>query len=178
MSSDVPQPAYILVDGPFQSGKSAFLATISEQPVVSAEPASRRSGRGNVLDYGLIRLDADSAVYLLATAGGLRFDPRLELPDLPMTLLGVVLLVDSTRTMTFEEARGRLHLYRSAFREPCVVAANHQDRPNALGPEDVRAALAAPPEVPVVGCVATDSDSVTRVLIALLHVVVARIEDM
>lgn len=176
MSSDIPQPSYILVDGPFQSGKSAFLAAISERPVIQAEPATARAGRGNVLDYGVIRLDNRSAVYLLATAGGLRFDPRLELPDLPMTLLGIVLVVDSTRTMTFEEVRSRLRLYRSACAEPCVVAANHQDRPAALSPADVRAALQVPADVPVVGCVATDRESVARVLIALLHVVIDRIQ--
>jgi signal recognition particle receptor subunit beta len=49
-----------------------------------------------------------------------------------------------------------------------VVAANKQDQPNAWSQDDLRLALDIPPEIPVVPCVATDKESVKRVLVALL----------
>jgi signal recognition particle receptor subunit beta len=170
------QPAFILVDGPFRSGKTAFLEAISDRKVISAEPPSARFPRGNPLDYGLIRLDDGSAVYLLGTASGLHFDPVQELPHLPMSLMGMVLMVDSTKTMTFEEAKVKLQRYLKHFSAPCVVAASGQDLPGALMPGDVRAALQIPASIPVVPCVANDTESVRSVLIALLHVVIDRLE--
>ena len=92
-------------------------------------------------------------------------------------MLGLVVLVDSTRPDTFRETL-RIIDFFSAYRPmPFVVAANKQDEVNAWKPDEVRLALRLPREVKVLPLVARDREQVKSVLLELLYTILAMAED-
>jgi signal recognition particle receptor subunit beta len=113
-------------------------------------------------------------LYLFGTPGQDRFDFMWEI--LGEGMLGYILLVDSSRPDSLDEAVGILGAFRKMARVPFVVALN---RAPGLDPSDetkVRTALELGDEVPVVPCDATDRESVKAVLLALLYSVVDQLD--
>src|SRR5436190_4082360 len=150
----------IVVTGPFSAGKTTLIRTISEITVLSTEKdisdhtKSRKAETTVAMDFGRITIDRDLVLYLFGTPGQDRFDFMWEI--LGEGMLGYILLVDSSRPDSLEEAVGILGAFRKMARVPFVVALN---RASALDPQDehkVRGMLELGDEVPVVPCDATD----------------------
>ena len=169
------QTVKMVVTGPFNAGKTEFIRTISEIDVVSTErkisdPTSRMKKETTVaMDFGRITVDNDLVLYLFGTPGQKRFDFMWEI--LSEGMLGFVVLVDSIRPETFREARRILDVFRSYAVTPYVVAANKQDMEDAWSTEDLRIALKVDPKIKLLPCVATDKESVKRVLLELLYTI-------
>jgi hypothetical protein len=167
------QTVKIVVTGPFSAGKTQFIQTISEIEVVATEkkisrPEERIKDQTTVaMDFGRITIDDGLVLYMFGTPGQRRFDFMWEI--LAEGMLGFVVLLDSVRPETFREARSILDTFRSYAPVPYIVAANKQDLQDAWSPEDLRIALRIPPEVKVVPCMATDRESVRRVILELLY---------
>lgn len=163
----------IVVTGPFSSGKTQFIQTISEIDVVETErritrPEERIKDETTVaMDFGRITVDEDLVLYLFGTPGQRRFDFMWEV--LSEGMLGFVVLLDSVRPETFREARDILGTFRAYAPVPYIVAANKQDLTDAWSPEDLRIALRIPRIVKMVPCVATERRSVKQVLLELLY---------
>ncbi|NPA92987.1 MAG: ATP/GTP-binding protein [Chloroflexi bacterium] len=174
------QTVKIVVTGPFNAGKTAFIQTVSEIDVVATErkitsEAEKVKDTTTVaMDFGRITVDEDLVLYLFGTPGQRRFDFMWEI--LSEGMLGFIVLVDSTRPETFREARSILETFRAYAPTPYVVAANKQDLPEAWDLDDMRIALRLPPEVPLLPCVATDKESVKNVLLELLYRILEEIE--
>ena len=175
------QTVKIVVTGPFSSGKTQFIQTISEIDVVDTERNITRAEEQIkeqttvAMDFGRITVDEDLVLYLFGTPGQRRFDFMWEV--LSEGMLGFVVLLDSVRPETFREARDILATFRSYASVPYIVAANKQDLEDAWSPEDLRIALRIPKSVEMVPCVATDRESVKRTLLELLYLVLDIIED-
>jgi small GTP-binding protein len=167
------QTVKMVVTGPFNSGKTEFIRTVSEIDVVSTERkitdvTSRVKKETTVaMDFGRITVDEDLVLYLFGTPGQKRFDFMWEI--LSEGMLGFVVLVDSVRPETFREAQRILDIFRSYATTPYVVAANKQDLKDAWSPDDLRIALKVHPAVKLLPCVATQKESVKRVLLELLY---------
>ncbi len=168
------QAVKIVVTGPFASGKTQFIRTISEIEVVSTErrisSAAERAIKDQTtvaMDFGRITIDKDLVLYLFGTPGQRRFDFMWEI--LAEGMLGFIVMVDSTRPETFREARNILDTFRRYAQTPFVVAANKQDLEDAWDPEDLRIALRLDGRVKVLPCVATRRDSVKAVVLELLY---------
>jgi hypothetical protein len=167
------QTVKMVVTGPFSAGKTEFIRSISEIDVVSTErkitDATARIKRETTvaMDFGRITIDDDLVLYLFGTPGQRRFDFMWEI--LSEGMLGFIVLIDSVRPETFREARRILDTFRSYSATPYVVAANKQDLEDAWSPEDLRIALKMSPDVKMVPCVATDKESVKKVLLELLY---------
>jgi uncharacterized protein len=174
----------IVVTGPFGAGKTTLIRTISEITVLSTErelssdaEAAVRPGKAQTtvaMDFGRIGIDSDLVLYLFGTPGQDRFEFMWEV--LGEGMLGYVLLVDSARPESVQEAMTILAAFRRMASVPFVVAVNRTD---ALDPEAqarIRTQLELDPEVPVVPCDATDRASVKGVLLALLHAVLTSLE--
>jgi hypothetical protein len=170
----------IVVTGPFSAGKTTLIRTISEITVLSTEKditdetRSRKAETTVAMDFGRITIDRDLVLYLFGTPGQDRFDFMWEI--LGEGMLGYILLVDSSRPDSLEEAVGILEAFRKMARVPFVVALN---RSPGLAPGDedhVREVLALAADVPVVPCDALDRESVKGVLLALLYSVVDSID--
>ena len=167
------QTVKIVVTGPFNAGKTEFINSISEIDVVSTERmitdgARVIKGETTVaMDFGRITVDEELVLYLFGTPGQKRFDFMWEI--LSEGMLGFVVLVDSARPETFQEARALVDRFRRYSATPYVIAANKQDHEDAWPPEDLRIALRVAPDKKVLSCVATDRKSVKQVLLDLLH---------
>ena len=174
------QTVKIVITGPFNSGKTSFIQTVSEIDVVATErKITSESERVKetttvAMDFGRITVDDDLVLYLFGTPGQKRFDFMWEI--LSEGMLGFVVMVDSTRPETFYEARSILETFRAYAPTPYVVAANKQDMPDAWDIDDMRIALRLSKEVKLLPCVATDKESVKRVLLELLYSILAEID--
>jgi len=167
------QTVKMVVTGPFNSGKTAFIQSVSEIDVVSTErristEAERIKETTTVaMDFGRITVDDDLVLYLFGTPGQKRFDFMWEI--LSEGMLGFVVMVDSARPETFREARGILQTFRAYAPTPYVVAANKQDLDDAWEVEDLRIALNLDSKVKMLPCIASDREQVKSVLLELLY---------
>ncbi|MFC1878460.1 ATP/GTP-binding protein [Chloroflexota bacterium] len=174
------QTVKMVVTGPFNSGKTEFIASVSEIDVVSTErrissEAERIKDTTTVaMDFGRITVDEDLVLYLFGTPGQKRFDFMWEI--LSEGMLGFVVMVDSSRPETFREARSILETFRAYAPTPYVVAANKQDMEDAWEMDDMRIALRLDPSLKLLPCVATDKESVKVVLLELLYSILAEME--
>jgi small GTP-binding protein len=175
------QTVKMVVTGPFSSGKTQFIQTVSEIDVVATErKISSESERIKetttvAMDFGRITVDDDLVLYLFGTPGQKRFDFMWEI--LSEGMLGFVVMVDSSRPETFREARRILETFRAYAPTPYVVSANKQDLDDAWDPDDMRIALRLSPEVKLLPCIATDKESVKNALLELLYSILERMES-
>jgi uncharacterized protein len=175
------QTVKIVVTGPFNSGKTEMIRSISEIDVVSterkisAEMEKVKETTTVAMDFGRITVDEDLILFLFGTPGQRRFDFMWEI--LSEGMLGFIVLVDSTRPETFREARSILETFRAYAPTPYVVAANKQDKPEAWDLNDMRVALRLDPAIKLLPCVATRKESVKSVLLELLYGILAEIDQ-
>ena len=175
------QTVKMVITGPFSSGKTEFIRSISEIEVVSTERGMQEGTAESMekeattvaMDFGRITVDDDLVLYLFGTPGQRRFDFMWEI--LAEGMLGFIVMVDSAKPETFREAKSILETFRAYAPTPYVVAANKQDHPDAWDPEDLRIALRIEPDVKLLPCVAMERDSVRDVLLELLYTI---LEDM
>lgn len=160
----------IVVTGPFSAGKTELIKAVSEIEVVSTErKLSRDALPGKeettvAMDYGRTTLN-DMTIQLFGTPGQPRFDFMWDI--LAKEMDGFVVMVDSTDPKTFDTARELIKTFRSFENVPYIVAANKQDLPNAISPQELRAALGLEAQAPVAQCIATDPLVVQQILIEL-----------
>jgi small GTP-binding protein len=174
------QAVKMVVTGPFSSGKTQFIQSVSEIDVVSTErkissEAERIKDSTTVaMDFGRITVDEELVLYLFGTPGQKRFDFMWEI--LSEGMLGFVVMVDSTRPETYREAKSILETFRAYAPTPYVVAANKQDLPEAWELEDLRIALRLDPAIKLLPCTATNREKVKSVLLELLYSILAEME--
>lgn len=174
------QTVKMVVTGPFNAGKTAFIRTVSEINVVSTErkisqEAEKIKETTTVaMDFGRITIDEDLVLYLFGTPGQRRFDFMWEI--LSEGMLGFIVMVDSCKPETFREARSILETFRAYAPTPYIVAANKQDLKDAWDIEDLRIALRLDPQVKLLPCVATEKETVKVVLIELLNQIIKELE--
>lgn len=176
------QTVKMVITGPYSSGKTQFIRSISEIDVVATErkvtAQSERIKKETTvaMDFGRITIDDDLVLYLFGTPGQRRFDFMWEI--LTEGMLGFVVLIDSVRPETFREAKHILEVFRGYAETPYIVAANKQDLPDAWTPEDLRIALKIDKDIKVLPCIATDKESVKKVLLELLYSILEDLEDL
>ena len=174
------QAVKMVITGPFSSGKTQFIQSVSEIDVVSTErkissDAEKIKDSTTVaMDFGRITVDDELVLYLFGTPGQKRFDFMWEI--LSEGMLGFVVMVDSAKPETFREAKSILETFRAYAPTPYVVAANKQDRADAWEVDDLRIALRLDPAVKLLPCVATNKETVKTVLLELLYSILAEME--
>jgi len=176
------QTVKMVITGPYASGKTEFMKSISEIDVVSTEAqVSKETAEAQVkdnttvaMDFGRITVDDDLVLYLFGTPGQRRFDFMWEI--LAEGMLGFVVMVDSTKPETFREAKSILETFRAYAPTPYVVAANKQDIPDAWPADDLRIALRIEENVKLLPCVAKDKESVKNVLLQLLYAILEEMD--
>jgi small GTP-binding protein len=162
----------IVVTGSFNSGKTVFIKTISDIPVVSTEKRITTEDKGIkaettvAMDYGRVQLDGDT-LYLYGTPGQTRFDFMWEILSSEMN--GFIVLVDSTDAPSFPDAAELINLFSSFVTVPHLVVANKTDLEGAAKLSDVRRGTKAGSDVTVMPCVATQKSSVRQVLLQMVQ---------
>ncbi len=176
------QTVKMVITGPYASGKTEFIKSISEIDVVTTEAgvskdtyeATIKAETTVAMDFGRITVDDDLVLYLFGTPGQRRFDVMWEI--LAEGMLGFVVMVDSTKPETFREAKSILETFRAYAPTPYVVAANKQDIPEAWPADDLRIALRIEDHVKLLPCVAKDKESVKNVLLELLYAILEEMD--
>lgn len=175
------QTVKMVITGPFAAGKTQFVGSISEIDVVKTERRTTLATEKAVkdettvaMDFGRITVDDDLVLYLFGTPGQKRFEFMWEI--LSQGMLGFVVLVDSTRPETFNEAISILETFRAYAKTPYVVAANKQDRADAWSIDDLRIALRLDSSVKMLPCTAMDRESVKNVLLELLYAILEEMD--
>jgi len=130
------KPLKLVVSGPVGAGKTTFISSLSEIPVVETdELASEDIGKEKTtvaLDFGLLTLDG-VPIHLFGTPGQERFDFVWDI--LVEGALGLVLLVAGDSPKDFPKARHILEYLTSRHPVPFVLGVTRQDLPR--GAEEV-----------------------------------------
>ncbi len=170
----------ILVGGPFNSGKTTFIRSISEIEVVSTERSTISSGEVSsttvAMDFGRITLRDGDVLHLYGTPGQQRFDFMWEI--LSEGMLGYVVLVNGTDPATFVEAGKIIEAFERMSGAPFVVGLTRADRRDCMRPEAVRDLVFGRSDIDVVSCDARKVNDVKNVLLALLERVLERAADV
>ncbi len=165
------RPLKLVVSGPVGAGKTTFIQSLSEIPVVETdELATEAIGKERTtvaMDFGLLRLDG-VPIYLFGTPGQERFDFVWDV--LMEGALGLVLLVAGDNPRDFPRARHILEYLTSRHPVPFVVGVTRQDLPRVWTPQEV-ADYFFLPEAQVVGMNATSPTSATLALVRMLELV-------
>jgi small GTP-binding protein len=158
--------AKIIITGPFNSGKTELVKTLSDIKVVETEEKlgnekiSNKTNTTVVMDFGRTSLN-DNIIYLYGTPGQERFDFMWEI--LSNNILGFIVMIDSTKR-DFSSAKNILKFFINKVKVPYIIAANKQDLPGALDKENIRKLLDISNDIEIVECIATDSSSSLQVL--------------
>lgn len=152
----------IVVTGPYNAGKSSFIHAISDTAV-----SVDQLGTTVALDHGRVTMEGLTAD-IFGTPGQARFDPILRI--VAGQALGVIVVVDSTKPDSFARAAEMMNLtWRQGL--PGVIAANKQDLPGALPPEEMAKMIAVPKGVHIVPCSGQDRESGRQVLKTLIDLI-------
>ncbi len=118
----------LLISGPVGSGKSTFIRSVSEIPVVDTDVISTidigKERTTVAMDYGLIHI-GDDEIHLFGTPGQVRFSFMWDI--LSNGAVGFIMLVDSTNPSEFPKARQILDYVTSRTDIPFIVGATKQD---------------------------------------------------
>ena len=163
----------IVVAGGFGVGKTTLVGTVSEIMPLRTEAlvtnqsegiddlaAVPRKGTTTVaMDFGRITLGEDLVLYLFGTPGQRRFWFMWD--DLCLGAIGAIVLVDTER---LDEAFSPLDYFEQRGL-PFIVAVNQFEDAATYPLEDVAAALALSPGVPVIRIDARRRESVKEALV-------------
>lgn len=165
------QPLKLIISGPVGAGKTTFVSSLSETPVVNTdEKTSENIGKAETtvaMDFGILTID-DIPIYLFGTPGQDRFDFMWEI--LCEGALGMVLLVAGDSPKDFSHARKILDFITSRIPIPFIIGVTRQDLPLVWEPEEV-ADYFGLPYSQVIGLNATDKPSSLSSLVALLKLI-------
>ena len=162
-------PSYkIIVTGPFNSGKTEFIKSISDIEVVSTERRITTEDQGIkkettvAMDDGRTKL-GDDTLYLYGTPGQTRFDFMWEILSKEMDAF--IVLVDSADSPSFPDAAEIIDQFTNYENVPYIIIANKSDLDGAAKLAEVRRGTKAGGNITVMPCVALKKSSVRQVLL-------------
>ncbi|MCI0710384.1 MAG: ATP/GTP-binding protein [Chloroflexi bacterium] len=168
-------PLYkVVITGPFNSGKTTFIKTISDIDVVSTERRITTEDRGIkrettvAMDYGRAKLDGNT-VHLNGAPGQTRF--RFMWDILAAEMDAFVVLVDSTDPPSFPEAHDIITTFSEINPVPYLVVGTKSDLEGAANTIQIRKGTQAPDFVTVMPCNATQKSSIRQVLLQVVELI-------
>ena len=175
----------IVVAGGFGVGKTTLVGAVSEIVPLRTEALVTNVSNGVddlsstpgkttttvAMDFGRLTLAEDLVLYLFGTPGQQRFWFMWD--DLCLGAIGAIVLVDTQR---LDDSFSPLDYFESKG-VPFIVAVNEFDGAPRYPLDEVAAALALPPHVPMVTVDARDRESVKRCLIRVTEYSLQRLTE-
>ncbi len=161
----------VIVTGPFNSGKTEFIKTVSDIPVVTTEKNITTEDRGIkaettvAMDFGRASIN-DHTLHLFGTPGQTRFNFMWEI--LASEMNGFIVLVDSTDQPSFPEAAELIEQFSDFVNVPYLVVSNKTDLDGAASLAEVRRGTKADNNITVMPSVATQKTSVRQVMLQMI----------
>jgi signal recognition particle receptor subunit beta len=163
----------IVIAGGFGVGKTTLVGSVSEIVPLRTEALVTNESEGVddlaavptkatttvAMDFGRLTLAEDLVLYLFGTPGQRRFWFMWD--DLCRGAIGAIVLVDTDR---LDESFSPLDYFESKGL-PFIVAVNQFDGTREYQLDEVAAALALPPEVPIIRVDARDRESAKQALV-------------
>ena len=175
----------IVIAGGFGVGKTTLVGSVSEIQPLRTEALVTNESEGVddlaavpskatttvAMDFGRITLGEDLVLYLFGTPGQRRFWFMWD--DLCLGAIGAIVLVDTER---LDEAFSPLDYFEQRGL-PFIVAVNQFDDAQRYELEEVRAALAIPPDVPIISLDARDREQAKGALVKITEYALMRLRE-
>jgi small GTP-binding protein len=182
-SSEKPKSYKILVAGHFGAGKTTFVRTLSQIPILETEKKttleeekSKKSSTTVAMDFGEYITEEGMKIHVFGIPGQERFS--FMWPILARNTVGFIYMLDSTDSSRWQEVFQQINLFRKISPDaPFIFVANKQDLPNAMSVEEIRKKLKLPENIKIVPCVATDKEKVLSCLEELLKLVKEKFQN-
>jgi small GTP-binding protein len=156
----------ILVTGPYNSGKSSFVKTISSKSVSVDRMALGQVPTTIAMDIGHVEYEGFVAD-VFGTPGQERFDLILDI--LSKEAVGAFVMVDSTAPRTFARAKEMIKRCK-AEAIPKVIVANKQDLPEALSADEIREVMKLDRSIPIIPVSINENSGINESMDALLEI--------
>jgi len=157
----------LLVTGPYNAGKTAFVHAISQDAVSVDRQAYELFPTTVGLDIGHVDYKGFSAD-IFGTPGQERFDLLLE--PLAREAIGAFIVIDSTQPNTFTRAKEMIDMCRAEV-IPKVIVANKQDLSGAMRPEEIKKRMALCEDVHIVPVSVKKNKGINQTLNALFDLI-------
>ncbi|PKH37512.1 ATP-binding protein [Nocardioides alpinus] len=175
----------IVIAGGFGVGKSTLVGAVSEIDPLRTEALVTNESEGVddlaavptkatttvAMDFGRLTLAEDLVLYLFGTPGQRRFWFMWD--DLCRGAIGAIVLVDVAR---LDESFSPLDYFESKG-IPFIVAVNEFDGVPRYPVDEIAAALALPPEVPIISLDARDREQAKGALVKITEYSLMRLRE-
>lgn len=155
----------LVIEGPVRSGKTSFIRSLTGESPFQDDPSGIVQVRHA---FGFVRVPINTTITLYVVA---RFPSqvfRIDDFNIPVRLLGAVVLTDSTAPIWFSNVRHILANWQTTTQYPYIIAATKTDKPDARSLDTIRRELNLRPHEPLLSCITTQRESVRAVVRALL----------
>ena len=175
----------IVVAGGFGVGKTTLVGSVSEIDPLRTEALVTNESEGVddlaavptkgtttvAMDFGRLTLAEDLVLYLFGTPGQRRFWFMWD--DLCRGAIGAIVMVDVAR---LDDCFSPLDYFESKG-IPFIVAVNQFDGVQQYPTEEIAAALALSPEIPIISIDARDRDSAKGALVRVTEYALQRLRE-
>lgn len=158
----------IFIAGLSGSGKTEFIKTVSDLPLVSVEKKIVSTDKFIPMDYGRVPINKNM-LYMYAPTGNVEYEFLWD--SLHVEMHGLILLIDCTDKSSFSKVIALYELFQSKPNIPYLIVATKPDAPAAANQDEILSMLHVNDRTRLVMCNARKKQNVRQVLTRMLSII-------